>query len=59
MFLIKLQSGNFVLKLPIVFQFVMFSAVSAVSQLASAVGATALINENLKIWFGLAHSNVY
>ena len=56
MFLIKLQSGNFVLKLPIVFQFVMFSAVS---QLASAVGATALINENLKIWFGLAHSNVY
>ena len=29
MFLIKLQSGNFVLKLPIVFQFVMFSAVSS------------------------------
>ena len=39
------------LKLPIVFRFVMFSAVSVVC------GATALINENLKIWFGLAHSD--
>lgn len=39
------------MKLPIVFRFVMFSAVSVVC------GATALINENLKIWFGLAQSD--